>query len=84
MSLNKPFKIDLGLGDLWGTQKKTRKTIKRKKPTKKAKTRYVVFTESAGTQIPHNFSSEGRARAFYELARVSPQYDRVARPRLLL
>lgn len=77
----KPFKVDLGLGNLWGEQPK-RKTTSQKKPLPRTRSKYAIYTDSQGTVIRHTFKNEEKAKAFWELARRSGQYDKVSRPRL--
>lgn len=74
---NKPFKIDIGLGDLYG-HPKTRKTRSDPILPTYSGERYAVWTNRDGTIIKHTFRGSNRAKAFLETARASGSYTTVS------
>lgn len=78
MKRNKPFKIDLGFGNLMGES--TNRTTKRNAPVLPTYSgeKYAVWTNRNGTIIKHTFRGSDKARAFLETARASGSYDTVS------
>lgn len=77
MPRNKPFKIDIGLGDLYGHQKPRQNKPTRVLPTYTGE-KYAVWTNRDGVIVKHTFRGSNRARAFLETAKASGSYSTVS------
>ena len=77
MSKNKPFKIDLGLGDLYGNKPIAQRRQAKVLPTYTGE-KYAVWTNRDGTIIKHTFRGANRAKGFLETARASGSYTTVS------
>ena len=78
MKRNKPFKIDLGFGDMFSSKdvmpKQKRKSLI---PTYTGQN-YAVYTNRDGVIIKHQFTKAERAKGFLEKARASGSYSSVS------
>lgn len=74
---NKPFSIDIGLGDLYGHSKAKQRRQEPVLPTYSGE-RYAIWTNRNGTVVKHTFRGSSKARAFLEIARGSGSYDTVS------
>jgi hypothetical protein len=79
MKRNKPFKIDLGLGDLFGHKNYPRVRPEPVRVPTYTGQKYAVFTQRDGVTIKHTFKNSTKARAFLETARGSGSYDVTSR-----
>lgn len=76
MRKNKPFKVDLGFGDLFGT--KRLKNITQEQPVRipaYSGYKYAIYTVRDGVTVKHTFKNSNKAKAFLETARGSGSYD---------
>lgn len=79
MKKSKPFKIDLGLGDLYGNKPMKDIPVRSKKiiPTYTGR-QYAVFTERGGVIVKHTFKNPDKARGFRIKAQAADGYDVVS------
>lgn len=74
---DKPFKIDLGFGNMFGEPMKPIKRSSNVLPTYSGQ-KYAVWTNRNGTIIKHTFNTPTRAKAFLETSLASGSYDTVS------
>ena len=77
MKKDKPFKIDLGFGNMFGEPERRQTRSREVLPTY-AGEKYAVWTNRNGTIIKHTFRGARKAKAFLETARASGSYDVVS------
>lgn len=74
---SKPFRIDLGFGNMFGEPDKRQARRQPVLPTYSGE-KFAVWTNRNGTIVKHTFRGTNKARAFLETARASGSYDTVS------
>lgn len=74
---DKPFKIDLGFGDLFKVSPPAKRSIANQLPTYAGQA-FAVYTNNDGVIIKHTFKNNIKAQAFREKSKASGIYQAVS------